>query len=126
MKYLIMIYHNKQAVEAWEGMTREAQRAGLRQYAGFHDELAASGELVMAEALAEPALGTMVTAHEDGRVTTADGPFAEAKEYLAGFYVVDCADRERAVEIAARFPEAGYGLVEVRPVQDLTEEAAGG
>lgn len=121
MKYLIMIYHNKQAVEAWQGMSQEARREGLQRYAGFHAELAASGELVVAESLASPSQGTIVTAHEDGRVTTADGPFAEAKEHLAGFYLVDCPDRDRAVEIAARFPEAGFGLVEVRPVRELED-----
>jgi hypothetical protein len=119
MKYLILIHHNKQALDAWEGMSQQARQEGLRLYAGFHDELAASGELVVSEALANPSQGMVVTAHNDGRVTTADGPFAEAKEHLAGFFLVDCVDRDRAVEIAARVPEAALGLVEVRPVQDL-------
>jgi hypothetical protein len=50
---------------------------------------------------------------------TTDGPFAEAKELLAGFFLVDCDRAERAIEIAARVPEAEYGLVEVRPVLSL-------
>lgn len=125
MKYLIMIYHNQQALAAWRSMSGEARQQGLRWYAGFHDELAASGELVVSESLADPSQGTMVTAHEHGRVTTADGPFAEAKEHLAGFFLVDCADRDRAVEIASRIPEAELGLVEVRPVRDLTGSTPG-
>jgi hypothetical protein len=125
MKFLIMIHHNKKAMEAWEAMSPEEQQEGIRQYAGFHDELAASGELVVSEALADPSHATTVTAHEDGRVTTADGPFAEAKEYLAGIFLVDCADKARALEIAGRVPEAAYGLVEVRPVQNLREMTEG-
>jgi hypothetical protein len=57
----------------------------------------------------------------EGRTLTTDGPFAEAKEYLAGFYLVECESIERAVEIAARTPDAAYGEVEVRPVLDLRE-----
>ena len=56
----------------------------------------------------------------DGAISTTDGPFAEAKEHLAGFYLVDCVSEERVVEIAARVPDAVWGLVEVRPVLDMS------
>jgi hypothetical protein len=56
---------------------------------------------------------------DEGRTLTTDGPFAEAKEHLAGFYVLDVAGEERAVEIASKVPEAALGLVEVRPVRSL-------
>jgi hypothetical protein len=55
----------------------------------------------------------------DGQTLTSDGPFAEAKELLAGFFLLECDTPERAVEVAARVPEAGLGLVEVRPVLEL-------
>jgi hypothetical protein len=55
----------------------------------------------------------------EGRTVTSDGPFAEAKELLAGFYLVECEDIDRAIEIAGRIPEAELGLVEVRPALDL-------
>jgi hypothetical protein len=55
----------------------------------------------------------------DGQTMTSDGPFAEAKELLAGFFLLDCDSPERAVEIAARMPEAELGLVEVRPILQL-------
>jgi hypothetical protein len=55
----------------------------------------------------------------DGQTVTSDGPFAEAKELLAGFFLLDCDSPERAVEIAARMPEAELGLVEVRPILQL-------
>ena len=55
----------------------------------------------------------------DGQVVTSDGPYAESKELLAGFFLLDCESLDRAVEIAARPPEAELGLIEVRPVRDL-------
>lgn len=122
MKYLIMIYHNQEAMAVWDGLSADEQQEGIRQYTGFHDELAASGELVVSAALADPASATTVTRHDNGKngkVTTADGPFAEAKEYLAGIFLVECEDKKRAIEIAGQVPEAAFGLVEVRPVQNL-------
>ena len=83
------------------------------------DEFAASGELIVSEGLADPALAKRVTAR-DGQTMTADGPFAEVKEHLAGFYLVDCESIDRAVQIAARVPDAVWGLVEVRPVLDMS------
>ena len=71
-----------------------------------------------AEALADASLAKRVT-HTDGSAVASDGPFAETKELLAGFYLVDCETEARAVEIAGRFPEAEFGLIEVRPVLDM-------
>src|SRR5687768_6168740 len=96
-------------------MAQQDRATGLEAYAALNEELAASGELVVTEALADPSRTTRVTVR-DGQALTTDGPFAEAKELLAGFYLVECETRERAVEIAARVPEAQLGLVEVRPV----------
>lgn len=116
MKYLILIYHNPQARQIWESFSEAEQAEGLKTYADLNQELAASGELIVTEALADPSLAKRVTVSEDGRMTTSDGPFAEAKEHLAGFYLVDCDSMERAIEIAARIPEASLGLLEVRPI----------
>jgi hypothetical protein len=82
------------------------------------EDLVASGELVVTHALADPSLATTVTVR-DGAAVATDGPFAEAKEQLAGFFLVECETPERAVEIAARMPEAHFGLIEVLPVLDL-------
>ena len=60
----------------------------------------------------------------DGQVVTSDGPYAESKELLAGFFLLDCESLDRAVEIAARLPEAELGLIEVRPVRDLDPTTA--
>lgn len=119
MKYLILIHSNAHFLQRWEGLT-DAQRAefGVGHLA-LTDELAASGELVASEGLADPALAKRVTVR-DGQTMTTDGPFAEVKEHLAGFYLVDCESPERAVQIAARVPDAVWGLVEVRPVLDMS------
>ncbi|ONI86749.1 hypothetical protein ALI22I_24380 [Saccharothrix sp. ALI-22-I] len=115
MKYLVLIYSNPESRAIWDAIGNEDRATGLEAYSALNEELAASGELVVTEALADPAQTTRVTVR-DGQALTTDGPFAEAKELLAGFYLVECEARERAVEIAARIPEAQLGLVEVRPV----------
>jgi hypothetical protein len=116
VKYLILIYSNPMSRKLWEEFS-DAQRAeGLRYYAALTEELAASGELIVSEALADPSMATRVSVHQ-GRTTTTDGPFAEAKEQLAGFFLLECDSHERAIERAAQVPEAAMGLVEVRPVR---------
>jgi hypothetical protein len=118
VKYLILIYSNLASREIWEGFTDDQRTEGFRYYAALADELAASGELIATEALADASSTRRVTVR-DGQTLTSDGPFAEAKEQLAGFFLLDCQSAERAVEIAARVPEAELGLVEVRPVLQL-------
>jgi hypothetical protein len=118
VKYLILIYSNPASREIWDGFTDDQRAEGFRYYAALTEELATAGELIASEALADPSLTKRVSVR-DGQTFTSDGPFAEAKELLAGFFLLDCESAERAVEIAARVPEAGLGLVEVRPVLTL-------
>jgi hypothetical protein len=118
VKYLILIYSNPRSREIWASFSDGERTEGLDYYAALTGELVSSGELIATEALAEPSNGTRVSVR-DGQTLTSDGPFAEAKEHLAGFFLLDVASRERAVEIAARVPEAMLGLVEVRPVRGM-------
>jgi len=119
VKYLILIYTNPTSRKIWEGLS-DAQRGEFgRGHAALNEALAASGELVVSEGLADPSLAKRVSVRE-GRTMTSDGPFAEAKEHLAGFYLIECESIDRAVEHAARVPDAAYGEVEVRPVLDLS------
>jgi hypothetical protein len=118
VKYLILIYSNPASREIWEGFSEDQRAAGYRYYAALTEELAASGELIASEALADSSLTRRVSVR-DGRTLTSDGPFAEAKELLAGFFLLECESMERAVEVAARVPEAELDLVEVRPVLRL-------
>lgn len=120
MRYVILIYHNPRSREIWEGLSPEERGSGLDLYASLNNDLRETGELVATEALADPSHTTRV-AHCQDETTATDGPFAETKEHLAGFYLVDCESRDRAIEIAARIPEAELGLVEVRPVMSLSD-----
>src|SRR2546426_4401942 len=105
MKYVILIYTNPASREQWYQLPSEQQAEGMAAYAALNDDLAASGEMIVSEALAFPSTAKTVTVRSGEAVTT-DGPFAEVKEHLAGFYLVDCETMDRAVEIAARIPEA--------------------
>lgn len=118
MKYLILIYNNPQARQIWASLPEEQRAAGFQAYAELDDELAASGELIVSEALADASTGKRVTVR-GGQTITSDGPFAEVKEQLAGVYLVECDTIDRAVEIAARVPGAGDLELEVRPVLSL-------
>jgi hypothetical protein len=115
MKYLILIYHNPEARQLWESFSEEERAEGLSAYAALNEELSASGELIVTQALADPSLTKRVTLR-DGQTIASDGPFAETKEQLAGFYLVECDGIERAIEIGGKIPEASLALIEVRPV----------
>jgi hypothetical protein len=115
MKYLILIYHNPASRAIWEGFSDTQRAEGFRAYAALNEDLAASGELIVSEALADPALAKRVIVR-DGRTMSSDGPFAEVKEQLAGFFLVDCESIDRAIEVAARIPAAEQLGIEVRPI----------
>jgi hypothetical protein len=82
MKYLLLIYHNPGTRQIWEAFSEAQQAEGLAAYTSLNEELAASGELIATEALAEPPQAKRVSVR-DGKTMTNDGPFAEATEYLA-------------------------------------------
>lgn len=123
MKYLILIHQRRDARQQFRTMPAEVQAAGLQAYLDLNASLVASGEFVSAEALADDSTSTVVTLSANGFVTS-DGPFAETKELLAGYYLVDVESRERAIEIATQIPEvaAGAGAVEIRPVMDYSTD----
>jgi hypothetical protein len=118
VKYLILIHSNPGFLALWERLS-DAERIEFgRGHFALTDDLAASGELIVSEGLADPSLAKRVSVR-DGRTMTSDGPFAEVKEHLAGFYLIEVDTMERAVELAARVPDAAWGEVEVRPVLDM-------
>lgn len=116
MKYLLLIHMNP---DVWETLSQ----ADIDEVVAGHERLiktiTATGELVRTDALAAPA-ETAVVRIRAGAQTVTDGPYVEAKEFLAGFYVVDCASRERAIELAAMIPDAKWNAIEVRPIIDST------
>jgi hypothetical protein len=113
MKYALLIYTPE---EARERATREAVEQSYELYAKFGREF--GDRIVGGEELHPVTMATTVRLDggPDGDVVTTDGPFAETKEQLAGFYVIEAADLDEAIQIAARVPSAAYGSVEVRPV----------
>lgn len=120
MKYMILIQSNAQFMERWAALTDEQRDRFGHAHLALSAELASSGELVASEGLADPALAKRVAAR-DGQIVVSDGPFAEVKEHLAGFMLVDVEDEQRALAIAAQVPDAVWGLVEVRPVLDMSQ-----
>jgi hypothetical protein len=121
VKYVILIHANPNPwghptsmyTEAGRALSQEQHDEMDRQFEALLTEISASGELVTAEALADPASSTLYEWSPDGRLAT-EGPYAEAKEHLAGFFLIDCGSRERAEEIAAQFAGPGSS-VELRP-----------
>jgi hypothetical protein len=117
VKYLIMLYSNQALRDYWMSIPEDQRDAG-----GHHEliqKLNENGELIVSEALPGPDAGKRITV-KDGQISTTDGPYAEVKEFLAGFYLIDCDSEERAIEYAAMLPEAEWGMVEVRPILDLS------
>jgi hypothetical protein len=112
MKYMLLIYQNP---TAWEALSEAEVQTVMEDVDTLMTELAASGEWVGGEGLA-PASQAKIVRVRDGVVAVTDGPFAEAKEQMVGYCIVDCATEERAVEIAARWPDARYWAMEVRPM----------
>ena len=121
MRYMILVQSNPHFQERFDALPEAEREAFGRNHLALDRELAESGELVLSEALAEPSVAKRVTSVDRRLTATTDGPFAEAKEHLAGFYLVDCESEARVLEIAARVPDAVWGLVEVRPVLDTSE-----
>ncbi|GAA1331909.1 YciI family protein [Saccharothrix algeriensis] len=122
MKYLLLGYT---PAAAWDADTADTPSedalAAFAAYREFEQELVETGEFVGSEGLGHPAVSTTVRRTADGVVAT-DGPFAELKEVLASFAVIDVASHERAVQIAARIVEVLGEPIEIRPItgEDFT------
>jgi hypothetical protein len=114
VKYMLIMQMNPVALDA---LTEEQRDEVMNGHGAFMDTIKASGEMVETDALAEPAQSAVVRVR-DGVPVVTDGPYLEAKEFMGGYYIVDCATRERALELAAMIPDAAVdGLgIEVRPI----------
>lgn len=117
MKYACLIYSDESTDPAVGTPEQEAIFAGYMQ---FTQAVAEAGVLVAGEPLEPIATSTCVSVR-DGETITTDGPFAETKEQLGGFYILDCADLDEALGWAAKIPHAAIGRIEVRPVPDYGE-----
>jgi hypothetical protein len=114
VKFLLIMTMNP---AVWEALTDDEREAVFSGHGEFIETIRESGEMIGTVALAEPAKSSVVRVR-DGAPMVTDGPYLEAKEFLAGYYLVECASLERAQELAAMIPDAkveGMGI-EVRPV----------
>ena len=115
MKYALLIYASEQE---WAGQSEEQAQAVNQEYMAFTKDIIDRGLMKGGEALQGMATATTVRVR-DGETLTTDGPFAETKEQLGGFYLVDCKDLDEAIEVAARIPDVRRGSIEVRPVMEI-------
>jgi len=111
MQYMLMIHndselHPQPGGPGWDEL--------MAEYAAFSEQL---GEYTGAP-LNDPSTATTIRVR-DGKTLTVDGPFAETKEWMSGYYIIDCAELDQALKAAAMVPSAKYGSVEVRPVAEM-------
>jgi hypothetical protein len=115
MKFMLLCYDDEQK---WERAGKPALESAMREAAALTHELAANGQYVLASPLHAAKMASSVRVREGKRLVT-DGPYAETREVLGGFYIIDVKDRNEAVAIAARHPGAKFGGVEVRPILEV-------
>jgi hypothetical protein len=115
MKFMLLCYDDEQA---WKKAGDAAHREAINEAVQLTHELHAKGQYIMAAPLHSASAATSVRIR-DGKRSILDGPFAETKEFLGGFYLIDVKDREEAIAIAARHPGARLGTVEVRPLMEI-------
>ena len=116
-QYALLIYTEERPQEE---VSQEQWNEVMDAYNAFTKEIAERGIMRGGEALEDTNTATTVRVR-DGKTLTTDGPFAETKEVLGGFYLVDCKDLDEAIEVAAKIPGAQLGSVEVRPVIDFSQ-----
>jgi hypothetical protein len=112
MQYMLLIYNDP---ATWASMSPEEQGEVYNAYGTFTEELQASGKMVAGDALQATDTATSVRVR-DGETLTTDGPFAETKEVLGGYYLIDVDTLDEALEWGAKIPGASHGTIEVRPV----------
>ena len=117
MQYLILIYSNEQADA---NATKEETEAWMGEDMAYTEALSQSGLMRGGEALHPTSAATTVRV-KDGKTLTTHGPFAETKEQLGGFYLLECENLDQAIEWAAKCPGARVGSIEVRPVVDFSQ-----
>jgi hypothetical protein len=117
MKYLCLIYDEEKKLEA---MSQSESAAFLGEYFAFTEGIRKSGHYVAGEAL-QPVQTATTVRIRNGKVSTTDGPFAETKEQLGGFYLIEARDLNDALQVASKIPSARLGSIEVRPVMTFSK-----
>ena len=120
MQYLLLIHDDEQA---WQSFSDDVREGYMKEYYAYTEDLRESGALVDANQLQPSSTATVVHV-ESGKLLTTDGPFAETKEVLGGYYLIDVETLDEALEWAAKIPSARSGHIEVRPVVMREAEVA--
>jgi len=115
MRYLLMICNDEKAYEA---LSPEESQANLTGYMQWAEEMGKRGVLQGGERL-RPTTDATTVRVSDGEVLTSDGPFAETKEQIGGYFLVDCKDLDEAIDVASKLPGARHGTIEVRPIWEM-------
>src|SRR6187200_1766997 len=116
MRYLCLIYDEEKKLA---GMSKGESDAFMGEYFAFTEDIKKSGHYLGGEALQPVNTATSVRVRS-GKMSTTDGPFAETKEQLGGYYLIEAKDLNDALQVASRIPSAKFGTVEVRPIQDFS------
>jgi hypothetical protein len=115
MQYMLLIYDDEQA---WTGLSEAERGTIFGEYGAFTEGLRSSGAFVAGDPLQPSSSATSVRVR-DGQQLVTDGPFAETKEQLGGYYIVEAESIDEAIAHAAKIPSARYGTIEVRPIMAL-------
>jgi hypothetical protein len=119
MKYMLLIYHEEQA---WNSYTDDERQQIYREYRELIQELQSKGQYLAGEKL-QPATTASSVRVRNGKPMVTDGPFAETREQLGGFFLIEAKDLDEANSIAGRIPSARTGAIEVRPVAEMAAAA---
>jgi hypothetical protein len=119
MQYMLLIYDRE---DTWRSMPEEERNSVMGEYLAYTEALKKAGKYVAGDAL-QPTETAKSIRIRDGETTTTDGPFAETKEILGGYYLVDVESEDEALEWGAKIPSARFGTIEVRPVAVYPVEA---
>ncbi len=114
MKYLCLVYREEKKVDA---MSRPEFAAFVAEHRAYDELLRKSGHGIVAEGL-QPVRTATTVRMRNGKVTTTDGPFAETKEQLGGFFLIDARDLDEAIRVASKIPAARLGSIEIRPIRE--------
>ncbi|MGC2161429.1 MAG: YciI family protein [Silvibacterium sp.] len=118
MQYLLMGYFNE---DHWPKMSPAEQQQGIAAYAAYTEALVASGAFKGSNRLQPTAAATTVR-NVDGKTQVLDGPYADTKEQLGGYFLIEAPDLDAALAWAARCPAASHGIVEVRPLWEMSAQ----
>jgi hypothetical protein len=119
MKYLCLIYDDE---KSFATMTKDQMDTMLKEYGAFTESIKNSGQHLGSNPLQPTNTATTVRVRQD-KISTTDGPFAETKEQLGGYYLIEAKDLNEAIQVASRIPSARVGSIEVRPIMTFSNAA---